>query len=176
MLYLAQIINHSCLSEQQLYLLACKKSDHVWEGCSELIPFSDQLDYSVKPNTTMFVFIEIDEHQKIQSLNNADEWIFATLRKSLTEVPLSAAVVETEKQRVETWRQEITATNLELTRQRIELETQREQLQSLEISLKQEQDQLKEHSIALKKIILKAIALLFLRSEKEFKGRSSFSK
>jgi hypothetical protein len=54
MLYLAQIINHSCLSEQQLYLLACKKSDHVWEGCSELIPFSAQLDYSVKPNTTMF--------------------------------------------------------------------------------------------------------------------------
>jgi len=176
MLYLAQIINHSCLSEQQLYLLACKKSDHVWEVCSELISFSDQLDYFVKPNTTMFVFIEIDEYQKIQSLNNADEWIFATLRKSLTEVPFSAAVVETEKQRVETWRQEITATNLELTRQRIELETQREQLQSLEISLKQEQDQLKEHSIALKKIILKAIVLLFLRSEKDFKGGSNFSK
>ncbi|UXE62320.1 MAG: hypothetical protein KA717_05815 [Woronichinia naegeliana WA131] len=154
-------------------MLACKKSDHLWESCSELLPFSAQLDYSVEPNTTMFVFIEIDEHQKIQSLNNADEWIFATLRKSLTEAPLSAAVVETEKQRVETWRQEITATNLELTRQRIELETQREQLQSLEISLKQEQDQLKEHSITFKKIILKAIALLFLR---DFKGGSNFSK
>ena len=92
------------------------------------------------------------------------------------EVPLSAAVVETEKQRVEAWRQKITATNLELTRQRIELETQREQLQALEISLKQEQDQFKEHSIALKKIILKAIALLFLRSEKDFKGGSHFSR
>jgi hypothetical protein len=168
MLYLAQIINHSCLSEQQLYLLACKKSDHVWESCSELLPFSAQLDYSVKPNNTMFVFIEIDEYQKIQSLNNTDEWIFATLRKSLIEVPLSAAVVETEKQRVEAWRQKITATNLELTRQRIELETQREQLQALEISLKQEQDQLKENFNCLKKNYPKSDRTLIFALRKRF--------
>ena len=149
MLHLAQVQQNSTSGEMELKLLACQKSEHIWQiGESHCLPLADSNPWG----KGALVLIECGSKGQIISIKEAKDLVLSLLEKYHSNNTISPEFVEIEKTKVEQWRQEITSQNLELNCRALEIETRREQLQELEQILKQDQEKLAQKEKQMRKL------------------------
>lgn len=139
MLHLAQVNKNTISGEIELQLLACQKTDKIWELTNGIsLTFNNENCFP----EGVLLLVDLGENKQIIKIEQATDWIINIIQIYLTEMAITPEFVEKERDRVEEWRQEITAQSLDLTRRNLEIETRRQQLQELEASLNQEKEKL----------------------------------
>ncbi|NJN73743.1 MAG: hypothetical protein HC799_13510 [Limnothrix sp. RL_2_0] len=133
MRHLAQIQINPLTGDQQLQLLAQEESDGSWVMSDRLAINFTQSALAVGT----LVIVKLDEHQKIESIQNATDWLLSIVKHYFSKESITPEFVLKEQQKIEAWRQEITSQSQDLTRRQLEIETRREQLEQLEKKLEQ---------------------------------------
>jgi hypothetical protein len=139
MLHLAQVQKNPISGMIELQLLAHQKSQHLW-GVEERKTIA--LKAQKHLNEGLLVIVELENDDKIISLEEATTWVIHLIQQYLINNANDSELIAQEKERIEEWRQELTSQNLDLTRRHLEIETRRDQLQDLESSLKEETEKL----------------------------------
>ena len=149
MLHLAQVQQNSISGKMELKLLACQKSEHIWQiGESDYLPLATKHSWG----KGALVMVECGSKGQIVSIKEAKDWILSLLEKYFSNELITPQFVAKEQAKVEQWRQEITSQSLELNRRALEIETRREQLQELEQILKQDQEKLAQQEEQVQKL------------------------
>lgn len=147
MLYLAQVVIKDLEGTAKLQLLASQKAEHNWvKMVEEAYIFSEG---DIPFNEGAMVLIQLSSTQKVQSIENARDWILDSLEQYLV-AGISPAQLQEEAERAEQWRQSLTLQSQELARRALEMEARQDQIQQLEENLKREKKQLEIWAAELK--------------------------
>ena len=144
MLHLAQVQKQVLSGNVGLRLLARQEAENIWATMAEevVIPTPETMlcaNVALALTEGLLVLVELSPTGKIESLQNATNWVLELVQTYLTS-GITPTFLQQETERAEQWRQTLTLQNQELARRSLELEARREQIQALEENLRRHQE------------------------------------
>lgn len=142
MLYLAEVQKKSGImgSRAELKLLACQRSEQIWNAVSgeELIPLST--DQANQYNAGSLVLVDLTNNRQVQRFLEAGRQLVNILQNfsKLQER------VRSQEEEIEQWKASLTFQSQELQRRELEMEARQEQIQNMDEDLAQLQQQREE--------------------------------
>lgn len=142
MLYLAEVQKKSGImgSRAELKLLACQRSEQIWNAVSgeELIPLS--ADQANQYNTGALVLVDLTNNRQVQRFLEAGRQLVNILQNfsKLQER------VRSQEEEIEQWKASLTFQSQELQRRELDMEARQEQIQNMDGDLALLQQQREE--------------------------------